>query len=255
MNDRFRHHIDRLVADAEAEAAGGEWGAARSLAEAALSLDPDHGGAHRVLRGAQTDLARTGERRELTVMFSDVVGSTQMASQAEPEVVGDILRAYQGTCAAVIGQYDGHVAAYVGDGIVAYFGYPTAHEDDPHRAVRAGLELLEALEEVSASARDRYELPFAVRVAIHTGLVVGAGMGTRTLPDLDAIAASTPNIAARLQEQAAPGTLVISEAVRDRVRTAFAVRPLGAVALRGVPGPIDAFEVLREARLVPSGPA
>ncbi len=198
MSDRFAVHVDRLVADAEAEAAAGEWASARSLAEAALSLQPDHVGALRIVRGAQTAMARGGERRQLSVLFSDVVGSTYLSSQAEPEVIRDILRAYQGTCGEVIAHYGGHLASYVGDGVVAYFGYPTVHEDDPERAVRAGLHLLDAVQEVADQARNRYGLSFAVRVAVHTGFVVRAEMGSREFRDVDAIVGLAPSVAARL---------------------------------------------------------
>ena len=239
-------HVRRLWADAERAAAEGDPTTARSLAEAVLALDATHAGANHLLRSVQTSLSRTGERRQITVMFSDVVGSTQLSSQAEPETVREILLSYQRTCADVVAHYDGHLAAYIGDGIIAYFGYPTAHEDDPERAVRAGLDLLEALQEVAASARTRFQLPFAARVAVHTGIVVRAEMGTRGLRDLDAIVGATPNIAARLQEHARPGTLLVSAATYDLVRNSFAARPVGAVALRGVPAPVDAFEVTGE---------
>ncbi|MHB8467841.1 MAG: AAA family ATPase, partial [Acidimicrobiales bacterium] len=222
--------------------------------EAVLALHPDHPAAHHLLRSAQTALARTGERRQLTVMFSDVVGSTNLSSQADPEIVREILRAYQGTCAEVVAEYGGHIASYIGDGMLAYFGYPTTHEDDPERAVRAGLHLLDALEEVATSARTRYRLPFAARVAVHTGLVVRAEMGTRGLRDVDAIVGATPNIAARLQEHAQPGTLLISAATYALVRQTFAVRGAGALTLRGVPAPLEAFEVLGEHAATPVPP-
>jgi class 3 adenylate cyclase/DNA-binding winged helix-turn-helix (wHTH) protein len=151
------------------------------------------------------------ERRRLTVLFCDLVDSTRLAGRLDPEDYSEIVRAYHQTCAEVIQRFDGYVAQYLGDGVLAYFGYPVAHEDDAQRAVRTGLGLLEALD----ALHTRLALPagerVAVRLGMHTGLVVvgDAGAGARQEP---LALGEPPNVAARLQTLAAPNTLVISAA-------------------------------------------
>ena len=205
MADRISGHIERLVADATDEAASGEWETARSLAEAVLALQPDNAHAQRILKDADA-AASPGERRQLTVLFCDVVGSTALSGVADPEVVHDVLSAYQSACAQVVIQQDGHIAQFLGDGVVVYFGYPRAHEDDARRAVDTGLEILAAMQEIALMVRVRHGLEFSVRVAVHTGLVVRAEMAGPPYRNRDAVVGETPNLAARLQEHARPGT-------------------------------------------------
>jgi class 3 adenylate cyclase len=180
-------------------------------------------------------------------MFCDVVGSTTLAAEHDAEVIRDVLRSFQTTTNGVVRSYDGHIAKYIGDGVLAYFGYPIPHEDDARRAVKAGLDLLLALRDVAAEARERHGLELAVRTAIHTGMVVRADMGPPGSPERDAIVGETPNVAARLQDRARPGALLISGDTQRLVRGYFAIEPLGKLELRGVSDPVDAYEVVSEA--------
>jgi class 3 adenylate cyclase len=142
------------------------------------------------------------ERRQLTVMFCDLVGSTALAERLDPEELRDLMQAYQHACADVIDRYEGHIAQYLGDGLMVYFGWPQAHENDAVRAIRAGLEATDAVSKLTSS------MPLRARVGIHTGLVVvgETGQGDASVPK--AAVGETPNIAARLQALAEPGSVV-----------------------------------------------
>src|SRR5262249_8818086 len=149
------------------------------------------------------------ERRQLTVLFCDLVDSTRLASQLDPEDLREVVRAYQATCAEVIQQFEGHIAQYLGDGLLVYFGYPQAHEDDAQGAVRAGLGMVEAMKTLNTRLEREQGIRLAVRIGIHTGLVVVGAMGDHGRQEQLALG-ETPNIAARLQGLAAPDTVVIS---------------------------------------------
>jgi|KBSSwiStaDraftv2_1062776.scaffolds.fasta_scaffold219470_3 class 3 adenylate cyclase len=166
------------------------------------------------------------ERRQLTVMFCDLVGSTALSERLDPEELRDLMQAYQRSCGEVISRYEGHVAQYLGDGLMVYFDWPTAHEDDASRAIRAGLETVEAVSKLSGP------MPLCARVGIHTGLVVvgETGRGDASVPK--AAVGDTPNIAARLQGLAAPGAVVISARTRALVGGLFDYTALGAQALK-----------------------
>ena len=155
--------------------------------------------------GSSTPASRPeAERRQLTVMFVDLVGSTALSARLDPEDMGQVIRAYQKCCAEVIRRWDGHVAKYLGDGVLAYFGWPQAHEDEAERAVRAGLGIIAALAELGMPAG----APLAVRVGIATGLVmVGDLVGDDEARER-AVVGETPNLAARLQALAAPGSAI-----------------------------------------------
>jgi class 3 adenylate cyclase/tetratricopeptide (TPR) repeat protein len=183
-----------------------------------------------------------GERRQLTVMFCDLVGSTLLADQLDPEDLQNVLSAYQNASAQAIRTYEGHIAKYLGDGLVIFFGYPQAHEDDPERAIRAGLGILQAMEPVNRALQARYNTQLAVRIGIHTGLVVTGETGTDRNRAMD-IVGKTPNIAARLQDVAAPNTIVVSNETRRLVLMRFDFQPLGAHTLRGIAEPIDVYQV------------
>src|SRR5216117_3889234 len=131
-------------------------------------------------------------------MFCDLVGSTALSRQHDPEELRDIVRLYQATCAEVIQRFDGYMAQYLGDGLLVYFGYPHAHEDEAQRAVQAGLELVEAMEPLNTRLEPQYRVLVAVRVGLHTGLVVIGEMGGGNRQEQLAMG-DTPNIAARLQ--------------------------------------------------------
>ena len=137
-----------------------------------------------------------GERRQLTVMFCDLVGSTALSERLDPEELHEVVQHYQAACAQVIGHYDGHIAQHLGDGLLAYFGYPTAHEDDPQRAVRAGLEIAEAIHDLPIPDMQSSH-PLHVRIGIHTGPVMVGAIGHGERREQLALG-ETPNIAARL---------------------------------------------------------
>jgi class 3 adenylate cyclase len=186
--------------------------------------------------------ASDAERRQLTVLFCDLADSTTLAGQLDPEDLREVIQAYQATCAEVIQRFDGHIAQYLGDGLLVYFGYPQAHEDDAARAVRAGLSMVEALGTLNARlGRDR-GIRLAVRVGIHTGLVVVGALGGGDRHEHLALG-ETPNIAARLQSLAAPDTVVISAATHQLVQGLFTCQALSTPTLKGVAQPLVVYHV------------
>ena len=185
------------------------------------------------------------ERRQLTVLFCDLVDSTVLASQLDPEELREVVRAYQETCAKVIARFEGHIAQYLGDGLLVYFGYPLAHEDDAQRAVRAGLGMVEALGQLNTRLAQERGVHLAVRLGIHTGLVVVGEMGGGTRQEQLALG-ETPNLAARLQGIAAPNTLVISAATLQLLGGFFACQSLGTSLLKGLAQPLEVYQVLYE---------
>ena len=185
------------------------------------------------------------ERRQLTVLFCDLVDSTVLASQLDPEDLREVVRAYQDTCAKVIARFEGHIAQYLGDGLLVYFGYPLAHEDDAQRAVRAGLGIVEALGQLNTRLAQERGVQLAVRLGIHTGLVVVGEVGGGTRQEQLALG-ETPNLAARLQGIAAPNTLVISAATFQLLGGFFACQPLGTPLLKGLAQPLAVYRVLYE---------
>jgi class 3 adenylate cyclase/predicted ATPase len=185
------------------------------------------------------------ERRQLTVMFCDLVGSTALSARLDPEEWRDVVRAYQTACAEVITRFGGHIAQYLGDGLLVYFGYPQAHEDDANRAVRSALGVVAAARGLDARGHGRESGPLALRVGIHTGLVVVGEVGAGASHEQLALG-ETPNVAARLQTLAEPDTIVVSETTHRLVRGLFVTRDLGAHSLKGVPTPVRAYEVLGE---------
>jgi TOMM system kinase/cyclase fusion protein len=185
------------------------------------------------------------ERRHLTVMFCDLVESTHLAERLDPEDYRDVMRTYQAAGAEVIQRYDGHIAQLLGDALLIYFGWPTAHEDDAPRAVHAGLEMLAALAEVNRRLKQTHRVQLAMRVAIHTGLVVVGEMGGSGHQEQLALGA-TPNVAARLQALAPPGSVVISAATHALVQGYFTTSDLGPQALKGMASPVQVYQVLQE---------
>jgi TOMM system kinase/cyclase fusion protein len=189
--------------------------------------------------------APDAERRQLTVLFCDLVDSTVLASQLDPEDWREVVRAYQETCAKVIQRYEGHIAQYLGDGLLVYFGYPQAHEDDAQRAVRAGLGMVEAMGQLNTRLEQERGVQLTVRLGIHTGLVVVGEMGGGTHHEQLALG-ETPNVAARLQGLAAPNTLVVSAATVPLLGGFLACQSLGRHLLKGVAQPLEVYQVLYE---------
>jgi len=180
------------------------------------------------------------ERRQLTVVFCDLVGSTALSARLDPEDLREVIGAYHRCVAETIGQFDGFVAKYMGDGLLVYFGYPQAHEDDAERAVRAGLAVVEAV--CKMPTQDLLQ----VRIGLATGLaVVGDLIGSGAAQE-QAVIGETPNLAARLQALAGPNEIMIPENTRRLVGNLFEYESLGNVEVKGLSVPVAAFRVLRE---------
>ncbi len=210
-----------------------------ALVEPALA---PHAGPSAPAEAAPKARCAEAERRQLTVLFCDLVGSTELAARLDPEDTGRVIRAYQHTCTAAVERWGGHVAKYMGDGVLAYFGWPQAHEDAAERAVRSGLAIIEALAELGAPAGK----PLAARIGIATGLVmvgelIGAGVARE-----QTVVGETPNLAARLQALAGPGNVVISDATRRLVGGLFELADLGPRRLKGFAETLAAFQVVGE---------
>ena len=190
---------------------------------------------------AATDKAAkdTAERRQVTVMFSDLVGSTALSASMDAEDLREVISAYQRCVAETVRRFGGFVARYMGDGVLIYFGYPAAHEDDAERAVRAGLALIDAVATLPALE------PLQVRIGAATGMVVvGDLVGSGEGQEHDVVG-ETPNLAARLQGIAEPNTVVIAEATRRLLGSLFELQDLGPKDLKGIAGPVESFAVLR----------
>jgi class 3 adenylate cyclase len=185
------------------------------------------------------------ERRQLTVMFCDLVGSTRLSQQLDPEELHQVVGAYQAVCVAVIDRFEGHVAQYLGDGLLVYFGYPAAHEDDAPRAVQAGLGIIAAIERLNTRLAEEMKLELSLRLGIHTGLVVVGPIGSGERHERLALG-DTPNIAARLQQLAAPNTILVSPTTHRLVDRLFASQALGPQTLTGLAGPLAVYQILHE---------
>ena len=180
------------------------------------------------------------ERRQVTVMFSDLVGSTALSARMDPEDLREVISAYQKCVAETVQRFGGFVAKYMGDGVLIYFGYPQAHEDDAERAVRAGLDLVAAVGALKTHA------PLQTRIGIATGLVVVGDLIGSGASQEQAIVGETPNLAARLQGVAEPNAVVIAESTRKLVGNLFELEDLGTKDLKGIAGPVRAWAALRQ---------
>ena len=185
----------------------------------------------------------TAERRQVTVMFSDLGGSTALSARMDPEDLREVISAYQKCVAETVQRFGGFVAKYMGDGVLVYFGYPQAHEDDAEGAVRAGLEMIEAVEGLKSN------VPLQTRVGIATGLVVVGDLIGSGAAQEQAVVGETPNIAARLQSVAKPNTVVIAESTRKLLGNLFDLQDLSAQDLKGKGSPVRAWAVLRPASI------
>lgn len=179
------------------------------------------------------------ERRHLTVMFCDLVGSTALSARLDPEDMWEVIRAYRAACADVVAAYDGRIARFVGDGILVYFGYPRAHEDDAERAVRAGLDMISAIRQLKTGAGERAEL----RIAIATGLVMVGDLISGDASEEHGTIGDTPNLAARLQSLAEPGVVVVASSTRRLLGDLFTFRNLGRREVKGIAEPIAVWAV------------
>lgn len=196
--------------------------------------------------------AAEAERRQLTVMFCDLVNSSALAEGLDPEEYREVIRAYQTAAAGVVGRFEGHIAQYLGDGLLVYFGYPQAHEDDTRRAVLAGLGVLEAIEALNGDLPQLLPhrpqpLRLAARIGVHTGLAVVGEIGAGGRREQLAVGAVT-NLAARLQALAEPQALVLSGDAYHLVRGLFTCQSLGTRQLKGLSQTVEIYRVIRESR-------
>lgn len=186
-----------------------------------------------------------GERRHITVMFCDLIGSTDLSRRLDPEVLRDVMRHYQGAAAAAISEYEGFTAKFLGDGVLAYFGYPQAHEDDAQRAVRAGLKIITEIETMTTPDG----APLQVRIGISSGLVVVGDILQAGGAIEQSVIGETPNLAARLQELSPPNGIVVADATRRLLRGSFDLSDLGKHELKGFDQKISAQQVIAERRV------
>ena len=186
-----------------------------------------------------SEIRDAAERRQVTVMFSDLVGSTALSARMDPEDLREVISGYQKCVAETVERFGGFVAKYMGDGVLVYFGYPQAHEDDAERAVRAGLELIEAVGGLKSSA------PLQTRVGIATGLVVVGDLIGSGAAQEQAVVGETPNVAARLQALAEPDTVVVAESTRKLLGNLFELQNLGAKEVKGVAEPVRVWAAVR----------
>ena len=220
--------------------------AAALLVQEAIDVVPlaENGSTPRAFPSGPTQ----AERRQLTVMFCDLVGSTDLSGRLDPEDLREIVRAYQQTVAKEVKRFDGHIVQYLGDGVLIYFGYPVAHEDDAQRAVYAGIGVPRSMAALNTRLQSEYGVQLSVRIGIHTGPVVVGKMGDSDHQENLAMG-ETPNLAARLQGLAKTGAVLISDSTRRLLGELFDLDPLGAQNLKGIAEPVQVFSVRGE-RLV-----
>jgi class 3 adenylate cyclase/predicted ATPase len=234
--------LPRLTAEDLKELGVGSVGYRRKLLDAIAALRAEADGPTPLSDAApaRDEAAKdTAERRQVTVMFSDLVGSTALSARLDPEDLREVISAYQRCVAETVRRFEGFVAKYMGDGVLIYFGYPAAHEDDAERAVRAGLALIDAVATLPAPE------PVQVRIGVATGLVVVGDLVGSGEAQERGIVGETPNLAARLQGIAEPNSVVIADATRRLLGNLFELQDLGPQELKGISGPAKAFAVLR----------
>jgi class 3 adenylate cyclase/tetratricopeptide (TPR) repeat protein len=243
----FRDHeidwevLQKLTSEDLKEIGVSAIGHRRKLLDAIAALDSKMPGAAATTAARAAPAQVDAERRQLTVIFCDLVSSTALSARLDPEDLREVISAYHGAVREEVGRFDGFVAKYMGDGILVYFGYPQAHEDDPERAVRAGLGLIDAVHRL-----DVRSVELQARVGIATGLVVVGDLIGEGSAQEQSVVGETPNLAARLQALARPGEIVIPENTRRLVGNLFEYAGLGEVEVKGLPAPVQAFRVLRE---------
>lgn len=238
--------IGRLVAAARSAIASGNLDQARATAEDVQLVDPDNREVAAILAEVIRRERSPGQERALmTIFFSDLVDSTALAGRLEPEAMQDLYGIYRDEAKQAIDRFGGHILQFLGDGVMASFGYPAAHEDDARRAVHAGLALIKGLDAAGAAANARHGAEPKARVGIHTGLVVVAGLGARDYRERDSIVGVAPNLAARLQSEADPGMVVVSDVTKALVEGQFELRSLGLRQLKGIARTVEVFSVER----------
>src|SRR6516165_8007249 len=250
----FREHeitekvLPNLTAEDLKELGVAALGHRRTLLDAIAALRNDASGSAPSVDAATTPPSDPSahpedraERRQVTVLFSDLVGSTALSARMDPEDLREVISAYQKCVAETVQRFGGFVAQFMGDGALVYFGYPQAHEDDAERAVRAGLELVAAVSQLKTHTL------LQTRVGIATGLVVVGDLIGSGASQEQAIVGETPNLAARLQSIAEPNSVVIAESTRRLLGNLFELEDLGAKDLKGIIGSVHAWAALRPA--------
>src|SRR5262245_22565305 len=190
--------------------------------------------------------SQSAERRQLTLMFCDLVDYVGLSGRLDPEELSDVVNTYRAACLRPVKRYAGHVAKYFGDGILVLFGYPQAHEDDAARALRTGLELIESMAKLNETLGRSHGVELNVRIGIATGLVVVGDVTAEGVTEINAVAGGAVNLAARLQALAAPNTMVVSALTRQLAAERFEYRDLGAHDIKGFDKPVPLFEVVSE---------
>lgn len=232
-SSRIASRVADLLTDAREARDAGDWKTASSLLDAVNALDPGNAEVAAMRAGAAT-------RRQMTLLFCDVVGSTEIADQRDPEEVTAIIEQYRAACVEAVSEFDGYIDDHRGDGMLVLFGYPQVDEDDARRGVLCGLQMVERVQQLSVAGLPGSRLQ--IRISVHTDLVVVA----------DGITGSTANECARIQALAAPDTVVISDTTQDLVWPWFETESLGPQQLRGVSRPVEVFTV-RAALPAPRG--
>ena len=194
----------------------------------------------------EATLSERAERRQLTIMFCDLVDSVGLSTRLDPEDLRDVIGAYYRACARSIDQYSGYVARYLGDGVLIYFGYPEAHEDDAGRAVRAALDLVQTVAKLNDEIEPFPDLDLRVRIGVATGLVVVGDEPSGVIAEIGAVTGEAANLAARLQALAGSNGIVVSAATRQLAGEAFAYHDLGPQQLKGFSRPMAAYQVVGE---------
>ncbi|HYM31920.1 MAG TPA: AAA family ATPase [Candidatus Cybelea sp.] len=223
------------LSDADLESLGMSLGHRRKFLKAVAALQDERPAGER-----RDERQPGGERRQLTVMFCDLVGSTALAADLDPEDLREVIGRFQDVCAGAVARFDGYIAKFMGDGVLAYFGYPQAHEDDAERAVRSALRIVDAVARLEAPVREALHC----RVGIATGLVVVGETIGEGLAREQAVVGETPNLAARLQTAAEPDAIVVSAATRRLIGRNFRCADLGRLTLKGIGEPVQAWRVL-----------
>lgn len=239
--------FERLLSAAEASLAAGDLEPARATAEEVRAVDPENQRAAQILqRVATRQLGPSGERALMTLLFSDLVGSTMLSERVEPEQLRDVFSFYRAAAKEAVERYSGSVMQYSGDGILAGFGYPEPHEDDARRAVLAGLDLVTAMRDGRPDLERRFGVAPGVRVGIHTGRVVVTDLSDdRAVRERDSIVGVAPNLAARIQQAAEPDMVMISDVTQQLVDADFYMHSLDVRELKGISRPVEVFAVER----------
>ncbi|HEV2041074.1 MAG TPA: adenylate/guanylate cyclase domain-containing protein, partial [Casimicrobiaceae bacterium] len=199
-----------------------------------------------VASGAVTERisdAPDAERRHVTLMFIDVVNYTSLSEQLDPEVLRDVVLQYQTRSAGVIQRFEGHIGKYLGDGVLVYFGYPTAHEDDARRAVLAAVDIIKEIKLLALELKNTFDIDFAIRIGIHSGIVIAGEMGVAASRERLAVVGDPPNVVARIQALAEPNTIVISANTYRLTNAHISATSLGEHVLKGVSKSMEVFRV------------